>query len=324
MIQGLGAINRSLGNTSPSAPTGQSYTGTAGGGGGGGSVRTASTAPVGDPNTAAYYQSVIDQLNGQNGRLDSQQNVGLGNINNSYNQQYNRLGDQQTTAQRNYNQQDQQNMQNYANTRNGILSQTHSTSNALQRLLGLNGAGNSSAALEEAPYAAGLQGTQNLNQAQQSFSTNGTNLKNSWQDAQRQYSNALDDLNNQKYQQENGLRSSIAQTRANLLDQIGAAATNKNLALGQNYAQAQAARTPYQQQINTLLDSITNLGNQYQNPVLKAGNVTFNTPDQSQFSLGHQATIQSQQPGAGANLDNNFLNLIGMNQKDKNGNPLGY
>jgi hypothetical protein len=265
----------------------------------------------------------MDQLNSQNGRLDSQLNTGLGNLTNSFNQQDNRLNQQKANAQDTFNTQNQQNMQNYANTRNGILSNTRATSNALQRLLGLNGAGNSSAAFEQAPYAAGLQGSQNLNQAQQSFSNNGTALNKSWRDTQQQYSNALDDLNNQKYSQENSLRSSIAQTRANLLDQIASAGVNKNLALGQNYAQAQAARTPYQQQINSLLDSITGLGNQYANPVLKAADVNFTAPSLSQFGLGQQATIQNQ-TGAGAAGDINPSFLSVLAPKDKNSNQLGY
>lgn len=314
--------NNTSGGNDPNASGTGGYYDTSGNyvSGGGSSY---SSAPTSDPATAAYYQSIIDNLNGQNGRLDSQLNTGLSNLSNSFNTQNNRLNQQKSSAQDTFNTQNQQNMQNYANTRNGIMSNTRATANALQRLLGLNGAGNSSAAIEQAPYAAGLQGSQNLNQAQQNFSTNGTALNKSWKDTQQQYSNALDDLNNQKYSQENSLRSSIAQTRANLLDQIATAGTNKNLALGQGYAQAQAARTPYQAQINSLLDSIAGLGNQYANPVLKAQDVNFTAPDQSQFSLGNQATIQNQ-AGAGSGIDNNFLSLIGLGQKDKNGNPLGF
>jgi hypothetical protein len=111
------------------------------------------------------------------------------------------------------------------------MSNTRATSNALQRLLGLNGAGNSSAALEQAPYAAGLQGNQNLNAAQQNYSTNTTRLKTSKEDADRGFKNAYEDLDTQKYGQENSLRSTIAQTRAGLLDKIAQAGVNKNLAM---------------------------------------------------------------------------------------------
>jgi hypothetical protein len=322
MLTGAGAFLHQLTSPGSSANT-TNYNAAGAGANTSATAGAAASAPVGDPSTAAYYQQQMDQLNSQNGRLDSQLNTGLGNLTNSFNQQDNRLNQQKANAQDTFNTQNQQNMQNYANTRNGILSNTRATSNALQRLLGLNGACNSSAAFEQAPYAAGLQGSQNLNQAQQSFSNNGTALNKSWRDTQQQYSNALDDLNNQKYSQENSLRSSIAQTRANLLDQIASAGVNKNLALGQNYAQAQAARTPYQQQINSLLDSITGLGNQYANPVLKAADVNFTAPSLSQFGLGQQATIQNQ-TGAGAAGDINPSFLSVLAPKDKNSNQLGY
>lgn len=286
------------------------------GGGGGAAVQTS------DPDTAAYYQDMINQLNSQNGRLDGQLNTGLSNLTNSYNQQANRLGESKAVAERNYNTQNQQNMQGYSNSRTGILNNTRSTANALQRLLGLNGAGSSSAALEQAPYAAGLQGSQNLNEAQQNYSTNTVRLKTAKEDADRGFKNAYEDLDTQKFQQENSLRSSIAQTRAGLLDKIAQAGTQREMAMGKNYEQARAARTPYQQQIDSLLDQITGLGNQYANPVLRAKDVAYKQADLGRFSLGDQARINNQ-GGAAGNLDPTFLNLITPREEDERNNLLG-
>jgi hypothetical protein len=288
---------------------------------GGGGIATAA-APSSDPDTAAYYQDMMNQLQGQNGRLDGQLNTGLSNLQSSYNTQANRLGESQAVANRNYDTQTQQNMQGYSNTRNGIISNTRSTNNALQRLLGLNGAGNSSAALEQAPYAAGLQGSQNLSQAQQNYSTNMTGIKTAKEDADRNFKHAYEDLDSQKYQQENSLRSTIAQTRASLLDKIAQAGSNKEMALGKSYSQAQATRTPYQQQINSLLDQITGLGSQYANPVLRAQDVALKQADLGDYSLGKQAQIQNQGGGAG-NLDPTFLTLLTQKDKERN-NPLGF
>ena len=299
-------------------PWSQYNGGTANGGAYGGGAY----AQTSDPNTAAYYQDMMNQLNGQVGRLDGQFNVGLGNIQNSYNQQSNRLNEQKGIARRNYDTQTQQNTQNYTNTRNSIMSNTRAQANALQRLLGLNGAGNSSAALEQAPYAAGLQGSQNLNQAQQTYSNNRSGLDTNWEDAQRSYNNAFSDLDQQRYSNENNLRSSIAQTRAGLLDKIGQAAQQRETALGRGFAAAQAARNPYQEQVNSLLDQMTNLGNQYANPVMKTGDVTFKAPTLNQFSTGNQAQIANQSGGAG-NLDPTFVNLLTPRDKDKN-SLMGY
>lgn len=285
---------------------------------GGGNVLSANTgAANGDPNTAAYYTDQARQLQGQLGNLDAQQNVGLSNIGNSYNLQSNRLNEQKGVAQRNYDTSVQQNTRNYLNTRNGVMQNTRATANALQRLLGMAGSGSSSAATEQAPYAAALQGSQNLNAAQQTFGNNASSIDTNWQDTERSFKNSHEDLDRQKYSQENSLRASIAQTRASLLDKIGQANVNRGMALGQNFATANAARTPYQQQIDSLLSQITQLGSQFASPVLQTGDVRFNAPDVAQYSLG-QNDGPSAQAGAPGDVNPTFLGLL-TGRRDERG-----
>jgi hypothetical protein len=253
---------------------------------------TAANTPAYDPN-AALYSTINSQLS----QLDPQLQVGLQNIGNSYNLGANRLDQQNAAAQRDYTTGVNQNTQSYTNTRNGIIQNTNATANALQRLLGINGAGNSSAAYEQAPYAAGLQGSQNLNSAQQTYGGNASKLDTNWQDTQRSYGNAMQDLGNQKYQQENALRSSIAQTKANLLAQLSNPDTN---------------------QINSLLGQITSLGQQYANPVLRTADVSYAAPSTDQYTVGPQAQI-SNQAGATNDINPTFLGLL-TGQRDQYGN----
>lgn len=237
------------------------------------------------PQYAAYYQDTINQLQPQLGQLDNQQGIGLQNIANSYNLQQNRAQQQKAQDQQTYNTQTGQNEQSYLANRNNIMQNTMSQSNALQRLLGIAGSGNSSAAYEQAPYAAGLQGSQQLFGAQQTYGQNKQGLDTNWTNYLRQFQNSMDDLNNQKFQQEQGLKSSIAQTRANLLNSIAQANVYRNVAQGQGYQQALDARQPFQSQINDLLGQITNLGNQWQNPQIQTGPVTYQTPAMNDYSL---------------------------------------
>jgi hypothetical protein len=247
----------------------------------------------------------------------------LQNIANSYNLQGNRLDQQKAAAQRDYQTGVQQNTQSYLNNRNGIQSNTRANANALQRLLGINGSGNSSAAYEQAPYAAALQGSQQLNQAQTTFGNNAGSLDTNWQDTQRGYGNAFEDLN-QKYTQENSLRASIAQARAGLLDKIAQATTNAGLARGQNYAQAAGARAPYQSQIDSLLSQITQLGSQFASPVMRTPDVSYQAPNLSNYFLngGQAQAAQSQQAqgGAASDISPTFLGLLSGQQRDQFGN----
>lgn len=275
----------------------------------------------GDPNTAAYYNDQASQLQKTIGGLDAQQGIGLGNLQNSYNTQANRLDQQKAAAQRDYDSSAQQNTQGYLNNRNSIINNTRATSSALQRLLGMAGSGNSSAAYEQAPYAAGLQGSTQLRGAQQTYGNNSSALDTNWQDTQRGYSNAFDDLNNQKYQQENSLRSSIAQTRANLLNQIASANVNAGLANGQNYQQAQAARAPYQSQIDDLMSQITNLGSQFANPVLRTSDVKYASPSLNPFLASKQAPIAANAGMDTGAIEPTFLGLL-AGKRDNYGNML--
>lgn len=271
--------------------------------------------------TAAFYGNQINQLNSQLPNLDQQQNIGLQNIGSSYNKTLNRLDEQKGLARRNYDMSTQRNTKNYVNTRGGIMDNVRSSANALQRLLGMAGSGNSSAAYDMAPYAAGRMGTKNLGQAQETFGNNAQSLDLSWGDTQRQYSNQFEDLNQQKYQQENSLKSSIASTRASLLEKIAAATGQQKLAGGASYAQAQASMDPYQQQVNSLLGQITQLGSQYANPIMRAGDVAFNAPTMSQYSLGNGRQA-AQTGGAASEVDPTFLNILG-GQRDEYGNLIG-
>jgi hypothetical protein len=278
--------------------------------GGGGQTDSASIVGGGGGlSNAQLNAGQIGLLQNQLDQLDPSLQTGLGNIGNSYNLQANRLDQQKAVGQRNYNTGVQQNDQSYANNRNGIATNTRANTTALQRLLGMNGAGNSSASYELAPYAAGLQGSTQLNQAQQVYGNNRNSLDTSWGDTQRSYTNSLEDLNNQRYQQENGLRSSIAQSRAQILNQMGQASGNP-----QQYAS----------QVNDLLSQITQLGQQYQNPVLRSADVSYAAPTTSNYFLnGGQAQAAQGgqlQGGAASDLNPTFLNLLAGGQRDPYGN----
>lgn len=270
--------------------------------------------------TAAWYNDQANQLQNQIGQLDRQQEIGLGNIGNSYNLGRNRLDQQKGVARRDYDTGVQNNQRSYLNTRNGIMQNSRATTNALQRLLGINGAGNSSAAFEQAPYAVGLQASQNLSGAQNTYGTNYQSLDTGWQDTERSYNNSVQDLDNQKYQQENSLRSGIAQTRASLLDKIANARVQAKVAGGASYESARAARTPFQEQINSLLGQITGYGQQYANPVLRTGDVAYKAPELGQYNLGQFGIGNGQQaPGAQSDLNPAFLGLLNREDERQGG-----
>jgi hypothetical protein len=277
----------------------------------------AARAQYGDP---SQYDSQLQSYTGQINGLQGQADIGLANNADAYYLQGNRLRTNQASDQQAYDQSVQQNTQGYQNNRTKVLNSARSNANALQRLLGLNGAGNSSAALEQAPYAAALQGSQDIGDAQQTYSTNAMNMDTGWKKTQQQYNDAFQDLDRQKYQQDNGVRSSIAQTRADLLDKMATAHVNRNLASGMTGAQAQAARNQYQPEIDQLLQQVTQLGRA--NPqAIQAQNVQAAPISLADYAAGRNLTAQNQPTAAGNDMSLPFLNLL-ANKKDEYGSPI--
>lgn len=282
---------------------------------------TSYSQPVGDPNLVAQYADTVRQLQGQVGQLDTTQNVGLGNLTNNYNNSVNRLNEQWGVAQRDYNTGKQDTERGYQSARNSAATNARNKLSALQRLLGVNGAGSSSAAQEAVPLAVAQNATQEIAPVQSTYATNRRNQDTNLEDTQRNYQNNQADLSHQLFAQEQALRQSIAQTRASLLSQIRQAQIQQAVAGGSNYASAAAAQGGIANQVNSLLAQIAQLGNQWQNPVVRTGDIKYAAPDLGQYLLGETAGIA--QPGVPGSDSVNPLFVPLLGQKDEEQNLVG-
>jgi len=271
----------------------------------------------GDP---SQYDAEIGQYQNQIGGLGAQQQVGEQNVNDQYNKAAQGYYDNKARDETSYNRDVQQNVRSYTNNRTKTMNSVRSNANALQRLLGMNGAGNSSAALEQAPYAAGLQGSQDLAGAQETYGMNGQRLSDEWTDRQKKYKDGFDDLENQKWQAMNGEKSKTAQARAGLLDKIANASVKRNLANGQTGAQAQAGRNQYQPEIESLLQQITQLGRTNANPVLQAQAVAPRDFTLSDYAQGRRTAIDSPELAGGGEINPVFASLFN-NRRDEYNTP---
>lgn len=257
----------------------------------------------------AFLNQQQKLINQQIARLDPTYEQGLENIGNSYNQSYNRLNDQKAVANRDYNTGTADTIQGYQSSRNQVASNMRSRENALQRLLGLAGSGNSSAAFDAVPYAATLEGTQQLAPVQTTYARNRRGLDTSWEDTLRDYGYGVTDLANQKVSQTNALKSSIAQARADLLDKLIGIKAQEGQANGTGAASILASQAGLEAQVKNILDSMAGLGNQYKNGVKINKNVRFSAPELGKYNLGPQGEIATSSPGAD-NIDPTFLPVL--------------
>lgn len=236
---------------------------------------------------AAYYDQQAALLNQQLGLLDTQRGVGQSNIDNSYNTSLNRLNEQKGIANRDYTTGIGDQEQGFTSARNTVATNVRSRVNALQRLLGIAGSGNSSATQDAVPLAAAREGSQQLDPVQTTYYQNRRNLDNGWNDTLMNYDNTLSDLANQKASQQNQLGATISQSHADILSKLAGLDAQRGVAPNQSYTD----------QIGSLLTSIAGLGGQYAGAVGLKNNLSFNSAPLSKYALGPQAAI-TQSPQA--------------------------
>lgn len=284
----------------------EQYSGSAGGG---------TSYSSADLQNIALYQQAIDQANAGMGRLDNQQNIGLGNVNTDYQNNLQRLLNAKNKTQSQYEGNKIESTKENLGARSDIDFATGQRANSLQRLLGSRGAGSSSASRTAAPYAAALEGTQQLRQVGDAFSKNMGALDTSWDNYQGEWSQSKDDLEAQKVNQERAVQSDVAGKRATLLSQIAQLQAQKAQAAGGNGA---AAAQPYLEQVNGLYGQIDNLGSQYAGKV-KVADPTYKAPDLSGYNYDARSAVQVGDSNALTESVNPYLSvLLGAKKKQAN------
>ena len=276
-----------------------------------------------DPNLAARYGDQANQLQGQFGTLDNELNNGNQTIQNSSGQALGGVNDQFANAERQYNQNKQQNMKDYSSASSNARTQVRSQTNALQRLLAQNGAGNSSASYEQVPYAAALAGSQMIDGAQSTYAKNAANQDNNFAQTKLSTDLAKKKIATDTANQQKELQSKVDGSRATLLDQIRTANINRDLALGKNYQSAANNQAGTQNQVQSLIQQIQQLGQV--NPVnYDSTQIKYATPYQSQYSLDGGPQVQDGGSGQMNGIDPSFLSSLSNKNKkrDAYGQPV--
>lgn len=265
----------------------------------------ASQAAQDRSNALFGIDSGLSSANDAMGRLDSQAQVGEGNIDNEYQSAINQLLGSNAVAQRNYNTSRTGQVNDY------VAKQADNTNNArtwldsARRTLGAQGAGDSSAARYALPYDAQQQLAQGNATAQATNNKNLIALDTNWADTQDKERNAEADVAHQRDQGKRDLQSNIANQRATLLSTIAQLTGQKNIAAGGDYKSAAAAAQGYTSQIPALLNQINALS---ATPHIAAQQVTAATPTLDQYNYA-QPTAQVG-PVQDASLSNPILAAI--------------
>lgn len=281
---------------------------TSGGGGGGGVAR-----PVVDPNEIAYWDDTIGSLNRLLQSSETQKAQGLEQLGNSYNQQLSRSNEAESKALRDYGIKREDTTRDKQSNLGAIDTRARTTNDSLRRLLGLAGAGISSAADFAAPNAVARQAGQQRSQTLDQFGRNARNIDLAEGDAKTGFANQRQDLESQKREKEQNFLRGILESQNSIFDNLSNAATQKGLAQGGNYTSTAGARMPFQNAISERRSALDNLFNQYRDPQFAVKNVEVKTPELGQYTNDRIALQAGQQnPG----IDQSLLPYL-PNLKDK-------
>lgn len=246
--------------TSTNTPTGTGTGGTATGG-------TSSSNPAWN----AYWQSIAQQAGDALNRIPTQATIGHQNILDAFNSAFQTLTNQKGQEQRDYETGTQNTQNDNLTAKNNIATGVRNGLTALQRLLGANGAGSSSAYEVLAPYAAGYEGNQERQQVQTAYGRNMGAIDTSHKDALDQFDTGFGQLNADHTNKDRALDSSLDTTRIQLLNQ-----------------QAQAARMMNQAPDPTLASQVNDLGKQVDQlgatATFTPPTINYKAPDLAKYS----------------------------------------
>lgn len=267
-----------------------------------------------DRNNALYgIDSGLSSANDALGRLDSQAQVGNGNIDNEYQAAYDQLLGSNQVAQRNYDTSRTGQVNDYVAKQADNATNARTWLDSARRTLGAQGAGDSSASRYALPYDAQQQLAQGNSQAQATNNKNLIALDTNWADTEDKFKNAQADVANQRDQGKRDLQSNIANQRATLLSTIAQLTGQKNIANGGDYKSAAAAAQGYTSQIPALLDRINALS---ATPHIAAQQVTTTAPTLDQYNYARP--VAQTAPVQDASLSNPILAaILGANQQDQ-------
>jgi hypothetical protein len=277
-------------NQAPYNP-GMTYASGGGGGYGGGGAAQAAV----DPAESAYWNDQLNSLRRLLGSTGVQQKQGTQRIKSSASNAKTRLAEDEGRVLRDYGIKRQDTTAGRDRNVREIEGNARSTNNALSRLLGLSGAGVSSAAQVLAPDAVARMASGQRSDTQDTYGRNARNLDLAEGDAKTQFKRSREDVDMQAREREEDLVRGILEAQNDINSQIASAETQKAIAGGGNYLSARGARAGAERSINQNRNALDSLFAKYRNPTLTPKAVNAMAPDLASYSADPLAVQEQQQ-----------------------------
>jgi hypothetical protein len=231
-----------------------------------------------DPQDLLMLDSQIGSTNSGLGRLDNDYNIGVDNLYKSYNRGLGQIGTDRNQAQEDFRSSKLKSEGDYLNSRSGIRQESGNLFNSIQRLLGSAGAGRSTAASILAPFAVGREANSRFGQVQDAFGQNQAGLQTSIDRTMSGLTDAERRLKEDKENKKNQLKQGIDSNRASLQDRLAQLQLQRNSLVGGGLSGASSILADNRSRIDALLNSVSELSRNYQDPQLDVARGAFKAP----------------------------------------------
>jgi hypothetical protein len=285
----------------------------------GADLLTTGGASTSDPNAVAYYNDVISQLQSQLAGAQAQEGTGLNNITQGYNDAVNQQNQSESSAESGYATSRAQNGTQRENNIGAINLNANQAYNALLGILGMSGAGVSSAAAVGAPQAVAKNASSQRAGADTTFNQNDQSITTAEDQTKQSFANALKDLLTQKNTQTQNFESGLLNTEGQLQQQIRDAQINRAEYGGQPYATAAAGAGNTTQAISDIQAKLGQIFQQYATPQFNVNPVTVTQPNTTNYSVD-PTTVRAQ--NANPSTDSSFLPYLASLKQNNAVNPI--
>jgi hypothetical protein len=267
-----------------------------------------------DPSSIAEAQDALNQANNLLGRLSGQRDTAVSNLTSSYANYRRSLENDYGRNKGDYTTNRNTTIRDNEVAKQGIDSKVRSRSNALSRLLGSSGAGDSEAAYVLAPYAAARTGTQLRSQVNQQYGKNLSGLDQSWNQYNTDYSNSLTSLADEEKNKRNQTLADFFRQEAEARDTSSKAEAALRYAQGGNATEARNIRNQALPQIYQILQQIDALGKQQVTPTQQ--DASYVAPDLAQYTTNNMGDVAGVDPTLADNVDPMYQWLLRKQQED--------
>lgn len=233
----------------------------------------------------AYWEDQISQLERLLESAKTQKGQSIDRLGRSFDRGRARLNEDQSRLLSEIETSRQDTITDKQDTLNDVNQQARSTFGNLQQILGAAGSGNSSASEVLAPHAIAQESSARRGDVVDEFGRNLRNLETKEDKTQSQFERNLEDLRASRREKKENLLREFLQEQADLNQQLSRAATQREMAGGADFLEAQDARQPFRNRVSEQMDALDNLFNRFRSPEVTPQPIDVQVPDMGNFAV---------------------------------------